>query len=395
MIDFELTEHQKILQRTTHEFAKKELRPLAAEIDLDPDPDAALRTREVLIKARRLGFGKLLIPEKYGGYGGSCMDWVIVTEEFSWGDPGLGVVIGGGFGMFPLVIAALGTEKQKEKWLPYFGEDEVLATGCFTEPTGGSEILCPLPDPDLGVQTTAVREGNYYVINGTKCFSTDLSMANVAFVLARTDKTKPNLESCSIFIVPTDTPGFKVGRAEDKMGFRTLHNCEVTFENMRVPAEDLLGGEDGALAPMYAEAVGNGAQTVGLARAVYEEVSAYARERIIWGKPLWQFENVATKIVDMATKIMAMRAMVWQLAWAVDHSEKAQGLEKLSAMAKVFPTSLIRGITADALQIMGGYGYMKHSLIERWVRDALLMPISGTPNEVHTYFLAQELLGEK
>ncbi len=397
MIDFELTEEQKMLQRTAREFAEKEMRPIAEEIDADPDPDAALRTKEVIMKGLRLGFGKLLIPERYGGYGGSLVDWSIIQEEFGWGDPGISILFVNANSV-PRLINIGGTEKQKEKWLRYICEDkngDIIVTGCFTEPTGGSELFCPLPDPEIGVRTTAVRDGNHYIINGTKSFITGPTIAKIATVLARTDTTKPNLEGLSVFLVFTDTPGFKIGKSENKMGNRTAHCCEVTFEDMRIPAEDLLGAEN-AGAPIMLQTfrgngIGIGAIAVGLARAVYEEALAYAKERKIWGKPLCQYEHVATKLVDMATKIVAMRTTIWLLAWAAEHPEKAQGIEKLCGMAKPFPTSMIRGITADAFQIMGAYAYMKPSLVERYVRDAMVMPVYDTANEVLTSIVAQEL----
>lgn len=401
MIDFELTEEQKMLQRTAHEFAEKEMRPLAMEVDADPDPDAALRTKEVIMKGLRLGFGKLLIPEKYGGLGQSCIDWSIMQEELGWGDQGMSINLGLNANFMPLLITKGGTEKQKEKWLRYFAEDQtgdVIIAGCFTEPTGGSEILCPLPNPEMGVRTTAVRDGNYYVINGAKCFISGPAMAKVAFILTRTDKTKPNYEGLSVFVTPTDNPGFKLGKTENKMGLRTNHTKEVIFEDMRVSAEDLLGAENAGgliLAQAnLAEGIGVGGLVTGQARAIYEEALAYAKQRIIWGKSLSQYEHVATKLVNMATKIVAMRTTVWQLAWTADYPQKASAdLLKLHAMAKVFPTSMIQGIALDAFQIMGGYAYMKPSLLEKLVRDSVLQPVAGFANEVLTYFAGQELLG--
>jgi acyl-CoA dehydrogenase len=392
VIDFELTEKQKMIKKTAHDFAAKEIRPLAAEIDLDPDPDGALRAIDNYMKQLELGFHLIGVPEEYGGQGGTNVDLAILTEELCWGDRNIGIAtsINTAFGND---VINVGTKRQKEKWLPHIiGEEAGILAGCFTEPTGGSEVFCPLPDPALGVKTTAVRDGDYYVINGAKCFSSWVKVAKIAFVLTRTDKTKSNREGTSIFIVPTDTPGFHVGRAENKIGCRTMHNSEVNFENMRVPAENLLGEKEGTMPMATVGGALFGAQVVGMARAAYETVLAYARERVIWGKPLTEYENVATKLVDMYSKIIAMRAMVWQICWAGDNPEKAQGLEKLDRMGKVYPTSMIRGITADAVQIMGGFGCMKPNLVEKLARDAMLLPIIGTPNEVLTYFLGKTLL---
>jgi len=391
MIDFELSEDQKMLKRTAHEFAKNEIRPLAAEVDLDPDPDAALRTKDNIIKQLRLGFGEILIPEEYGGSGGSLLDLAILIEELCWGDRGLGISTIPN-NMFGLALINVGTDGQREKWMPYIvGEKSGVVGGCISEPTGGSEIFCPLPNPELGVRTTAVRDGDYYVVNGEKCFSSGIKMAEIAFVMARTDKTKSSREGSSLFIARTDTPGFNIGKAENKMGCRSTHNCEVTFDNMRIPVEDMLGGEEGVMPTESGEVALGGAQAVGLARAVYEEALAYARDRVIWGKPIIEYEGIYTKLVDMAAKIIAMRALTWQLCWAGANPDKAEGLDKLVRLGKLYPTGLIRGIMADAIQIFGGYGYMKPTLIEKVLRDAQLLPIAGTPNEIHTYFVAQKL----
>lgn len=400
MIDFELTEEQKMLQRTAHDFAEKEMRPIAKQIDADPDPNAALRTKEVIEKGLRMGFGKLLIPEKYGGSGRSLLDWCIMQEELSWGDCGMMVNLGLNSNFIPLVINMGATEEQKERWLRYFAADDTgdaIIVGCQTEPVGGSEALCPLPNPELGVKTTAVRQGDHYVINGAKCFVSGAALSKIAMIVARTDKTKPNFEGLTFFLTPTDNPGFKVGKTENKMGMRASHNTEVIFENMRVPAEDMLGVENGggqiAERAEFAEGIGVGPIVVGLARAIYEEVVDYAKQRVIWGKPLVEYEHIANKLVNMATKILTARTLTWQLAWAGQYPEKAQGdLLKLSQMAKIVPSSMIWEIAEDASEIMGAYSYMKPSLLEKLVRDALIWPTCGIANAVKMFFTAQKLL---
>jgi acyl-CoA dehydrogenase len=395
MIDFSLTDEQKMLQEVAHDFAEKEIRPVAVEVDRNPDPVNAF-PREVVKKGLQLGFGKLLVPEKYGGHGASLLDYAILAEELGWGDAGIASTFL--TSIFLTRLLNFAPEGQKGKWLRAICEDKngtFLMAGAYTEPSGGSEILCPLPDPSLGVRTTAVRNGDGYVINGTKCFAENAGVAKLYFVLTRSDKTKPNFEGLSIFLVPADTEGLKFGTVEDKMGHRGCRNQEVIFENMWVPEEYLLGEEGRGAEVMEetfrGEAVGTGSMTVGIARAAYEVALKYAKERVIWGQQIKGYESISDKLVEMRMKIEASRAFIWKLAWAVEHPELGNGLDRLHQMAKVFPTGLIRQITIDAMQILGGYGYMKDFPIEKYVRDAMVLPIVDTTNEVLKIFLAEEL----
>ena len=395
MIDFSLTDEQRMLREVARSFAEKEIRPIAAEVDRNPDPANSFPW-EVIKKGLKLGFGKLLIPEEYGGQGASLLDYAIFAEELGWGDAGIASTFL--TSIFLTRLLNFATEGLKEKWLRATCEDTsgtFLMAGTYTEPSGGSEILCPLPDPSLGVRTTAVREGSGYVINGTKCFAENAGVAKLYFVLTRTDKTKPNFEGLSIFLVPADTEGLTLGTVEDKMGHRACRNQEVIFEDVWVREDHLIGeeGQGGQVIEetFRGEAVGTGGMTVGIARAAYEEALKYAKERVIWGQPIKRYESTADRLVDMRMKIEASRALIWKVAWAVEHPDMAEGLDRLHQIAKVFPADLIRQITIDAMQILGGYGYMKEFPIEKYVRDAMVLPIVDTTNEVLKIFLAEEL----
>lgn len=396
MIDFSLSEEQKALQRLAHDFAEKEIRPYIKEVDQNPDPNKSFPWK-IVKKGLQLGFGCILIPEEYGGLGKGLLDSALVMEELAWGDAGIANSIGTTSDMGRVLSLAC-SEAQKEKWLRDICKDKgstYLLAGCYTEPTGGTEILCPLPNPSMGVRTTAVRDGNDYIINGSKCFITNAGVAKLYIALVRTDKTKPNAEGCSLFLIPADTPGLRIGRMDNKMGLRSSLNGAVFFNDVRLPIENMLGEENKAFQlvdeTFRGLSITTGATAVGLARAAYETALEYSNEREIWGQPIRQYELIADKLVEMRIKIEAARALVWKICWAIEHPESSEGLYKLAAIAKVFPSRLVKEITTDAMQILGGYGYMKDFPIEKYVRDAMVMPIFDTTNEVLKTFLVEEL----
>lgn len=396
MIDFSLTEEQRALQETVRRFAINEVRPIAEKLDRSHDPGKNFPV-ELIKKGMELGFGTVLIPEKYGGLGGSLIDFTLVTEELSYGDIGIADVF--------LVIMALsrlinvgGNEGQKEKWLRAICDDKTgtfILGGPMTEPSGGSELFCPLPDPKLGVRSTAVKDGDHYVINGRKNFITNGGVSKLYVTLARTNKNVPNVEGCSIFLVPEGTAGMSFGKIEEKMGHRLAVAREVIFEDVRISRENMLGEEGegfSILGKCYqGNGVGVGSQAVGLARAAYDAALQYAQERIIWGQEIMQYESVGSKLVDMRMKIEAARALVWKFAWAAENPEQSKGLSKLGSMAKVFPTSLVREVTMQAMEILGGYGYMMDFPVEKYVRDSMALPIVDGTNDLLKTFIGRLL----
>ena len=241
MLDFSLTEEQQFLKETARKFAEKEIKPVVKDVDQNPDPTTSFPW-EVIKKAMKLEFGKVLIPKKYGGYGGNLFDYAILLEELAYGDAGIAMIFMINNSL-ARIIAVVGNEEQKEKWLRPICEDKKgdnIIAGAVTEPSGGSEVFCLLPDPKLGVRTTARLEGNEYVINGQKNFITSAGVAKLYCVMARTDSSKSNVEGCNIFYFPADTPGMTIGKIEDKMGHRTTQVAEIFFDNMHLPKENML-----------------------------------------------------------------------------------------------------------------------------------------------------------
>jgi butyryl-CoA dehydrogenase len=395
MIGFELSEEQRQLQDTAKRFAENEIKPIAAEVDNIADPAQAFR-RDIMQKGFELGFHSLLIPEKYGGIGGTPLDYAILLEELAVADLGMANAFHVCMSMSEL-ISKTGTEEQCERWLVPMAEDDtgthMVSFGC-TEPSGGSEIFCPLPDPKLGTRTTARKEGDDYIINGRKVFSSNAGVAKICGTLARTDTSKPNMESCSMFLFPFETPGFSIGTIENKMGVRSSVNGEMVFEDMRLSKDHLLGEEGSGFETLNAiydiNGMGLGSQAVGVARAAYEMALDYAKERHIWGQPIGKYQAIGHMLVDMKADIEMARLMVRRVAWQATN-ECSEG-EVPPNFAKVYPAEMARRVTVQALQIMGGAGYMKDYPMEKYVRDAMVMPIIGGANEVLKTFMSQRLL---
>ena len=369
---------------------------MAIEMDRLPESQRTFPL-SLVEKGMKLGFANILIPAEYGGYGGNLIDYALVVEELGYADAGIADVFLVNISLSRLLT--IGCDKaQKDKWLSAICEENAgafIIGGAMTEPTGGSEIFCPLPDAEHGVRTLAVRDGNDYVLNGVKCFITNGGVSSIYVVLARTNPDVPNMKGCSIFIVPGDAPGLSFGHPEHKMGHRLSTVCEVVFKNVKIPVANRIGEEGEGfkiLLECYeGNGVGVGASAVGLARAAYDEAFRYAQERCIWGRPISGYESVAAKLVEMRMKIEAARALIWKLAWAADHPKESRGFSKLGAMSKVFPSGFVREVTMSAMEIFGGYGYMKDYPIEKFVRDAMLFPIYDGTNDLLKQFLAQVL----
>lgn len=394
MIDFELSEEQKQLQDVARRFAENEIKPIAAQVDNIIDPREAY-PREVIKKGFELGFHSLLIPEKYGGVGATPMEYAILLEELAAADLGMANAFHVVMSLSEL-IARTGTEEQCQRWLVPIAEDDTgthLVGFGASEPSGGSEIFCPLPDPKLGTKTVAVKDGDEYVINGRKVYSSNAGVAKLYGCLARTDTTRANAESCSVFFFPADTPGFSIGTIENKMGTRSSVNGEHVYEDMRLTKDNLLGEEGGGFETLNAiydsNGMGLGSQAVGVARAAYELALEYAREREIWGQPIGKYQSVGNMLVDMKADIEMARLLVRRVAWQCNN-DSSEGVV-LPNMAKVYPADMARRVTINALQILGGAGYMKDYPAEKYVRDAMVFPIIGGANEVLKYFMSLKL----
>jgi acyl-CoA dehydrogenase len=396
MIGFDLSDEQLQLQETARRFAQKEIKPVAAAVDAVADPRQAF-PREVIRKGFELGFHALLAPEEYGGCGATALEYSILLEELAAADIGIANAFHVVMTMSEM-IAAGGTREQCERWLKPLCADTTGAwLICFgaTEPSGGTEIFYPYSDPKHGTRTMARRDGDHYVINGRKVFSSNAGVSALYGCLARTDPARPNAEACSVFFFPADTPGFSVGTIENKMGHRASMNGELIFDDMRVPAENMLGREGAGfdiIRTVYdVNGVGTGSMAVGVARAAYETALDYARERCIWGQPIGRYEAVGSLLVDMKAEIEMARLLVRRIAWQSIGAGRPQRLPP--NLAKIYPAAMARRVTVNAMQVLGGAGYMKDYPVEKYVRDAMVLPIISGANEVLKYFVSLDLLG--
>lgn len=378
-MDFSLSDEQLELKELTFQFAKNEMRPVAAEYDERNEVPM-----DVMKKAFEIGFLTSGIPVEYGGTGFSNMDNAVVCEELGWGCSGMFTsMMANTLALTPIVL--FGTEEQKKKYLAPFAEEMSFACFGLTEKEAGSD--------NSMIRTTAKKEGNYYIINGSKTFITNAGIAKTGVIFASTDPSR-GARGLSAFIVPMDTPGVSVGKHENKMGHRASDTAELYFDDVKIPVENLLRREGfGFIVAMKTldmarPAVGSGA--IGLARAAYEEALTYSQSRIQFGKPIASFQHNAFKLVDMVMAINAARLMVYRSAWMLDNGQKAS---KESAMAKVMATDVAMNTTVEAIQLMGGYGYMKEYPVEKMMRDAKLFQIYEGTNEIQRHVISLEILG--
>ncbi len=386
MVDFALTDEQLQFQRLAHDFAEKEIRPVAAEYD-----EKSEYPWPVVKKAAKMGLTSFYFPEKYGG--GGVEDRItefIVAEELAWGCAGIATSILG-TGLAAAGIMALGTEEQKEKWIPMFCDENDVKIGamCLTEPGAGSDVQSLI--------TTAKKQDGGYVINGTKCFITNGGIADVHLVFATLD---PSLgwAGLAAFIVPKGTKGMSMGKVEHKLGVRASHTAEVIFQDCWVPAENRLGGEDsiaalGALQMLEYTRPGVGAAAVGIARAALEFATEYAKTRVQMKKPIIAHEGIGFKLADMAVKVDAARLMVWRAGWMCN--AKIPFSRGEGSMAKLLAGDTAVEVCIDAIQVLGGYGYMKEYPVEKWLRDAKIYQIWEGTAEIQRLVIARKLGGKQ
>ncbi|MDH7493512.1 MAG: acyl-CoA dehydrogenase family protein [Candidatus Saccharicenans sp.] len=379
MISFELSEELKALQDMAHSFAEKEMRPKAALYDREEKfPE------EVMQKAFEAGFLTCNVPVEYGGGGLSDLEVAIISEELAWGCAGMyTTMMANSLAFTPIIL--FGTEDQKKKFLTPFSQKMAFASYCLTEREAGSDTSA--------IKTVARKDGSDYVLNGSKCFITNGGVASLYVVFANAAPEK-GARGITAFLVPRDNPGISIGKIEDKMGHRASNTAEIFFEDVRVPAENVLGrvGQGFLIAMRTFDRTRSavGAAGVGLARAALEYAVDYAKTRVQFGKPIATFQAIAFKIAQMAMEIEAARLLVWKAAWMVDKGLPC-GLN--SAMAKCFGSDLAMWASLEALQILGGYGYMKDYPVEKLVRDAKLLQIYEGTNEIQRLVISREVIG--
>ncbi len=378
-MDFLLNEEQLALREETHKFAEKEMRPKALEIDEKNEFPV-----EIMQKAFETGFLTSGIPVEYNGAGFSNLTNAVVCEELAWGCAGMYTsIMANTLATTPIVL--FGSEEQKRDFLLPLTREMSFACFGLTEKEAGSD--------NSAIQTTAVRQGDHYLLNGSKTFITNAGVSRLGVIFASTDKTR-GARGLSAFIVPMDLPGVTIGKHENKMGHRASNTAEIYFDEVKVPAANLLKREGmGFIVAMktldYARpAVGAGG--IGVARAAYEEALKYAQNRVQFNRPIASFQHNAFTLADMATAIDAARLMVYRSAWMLDNGMKAS---KESAMAKVMATDVAMKVAVDAVQLHGGYGYMKEYPVEKMMRDAKLLQIYEGTNEIQRHVISLEILG--
>jgi acyl-CoA dehydrogenase len=378
-LSFQLTDEQRSLGELAHEFAEKEIRPRAPDYDEEQTHPA-----DVLAIAHGLGLMNIHVPVEYGGPELGLLEGALIGEEVCWGCSGMGSAItANGLGAGPVIIA--GSDEQKRRWLPPLLEAPILCSFGLTEPDAGSDVA--------RLKTTAVRTGDEYVLNGSKTFITNAGYAEWTVVFAKTDPGRGN-RGISAFVVPMRTPGVTIERHLDKMGQRSTDTSAFSLVDVVVPAANRLGQEgDGfkiAMQTLDATRPGTASGAVGVARAAYEHAKEYAVQRVTFEQPIAMHQGVNFLIADMATKIEAARLLTWQAAWMLDNGWGRKAT-LYSSMAKRFAADTAMEVTTDAVQIFGGYGYVKEYPVEKLMRDAKLYQIYEGTSQIQRLVIAKEI----
>jgi len=386
-MDFELTQEQKMWRETIHEFCAKEVKPRARHVD-----ETGEFNWDAVRKMGPLGLLGLNVPEEYGGAGVDAVSAAIAIEELGWACGSTALAIAAHNGLACAPIAMFGSEELKRKWLPRLAKGDPTGSGAggklgalaLTEPGAGSDL-------QGGVKTRAVVEGDSWIIDGAKMWTTNASIADLIVTLCRTDEKR-----LSLILVPTDTPGLHIGPPEKKMGLKGSPTHAVAYDEVRVPRENLVGVEGKGLAHTLAVLdggrIGIGALAVGLAQAAYEEAVKYAKERHTFGVPIAQHQAIQFMLADASLEIEAARLMVYRAAWL---KQNGRPYTKEAAQAKLFATEMAERACRNAIQIHGGYGYSAEFPVERIYRDARLMTIGEGSSEIQRLVIARNVLGLK
>jgi acyl-CoA dehydrogenase len=377
VVDFTLTDEQKNLRELAHDFAEKEIRPVAWEYDKDGH-----WPQEIIEKAWELGLMNNHIPEEYGGPGIGYLDGCVIEEELSWGCSGIQTSVGcNGLATAPLILA--GSDELKKEYLGRLTEAPLLASFCLTEPDAGSDVS--------GMKTRAVKKHDKYVITGSKCFITNGSHANFYTVYAKTDPDAGH-RGISAFIVPREA-GVIVDKKEDKMGQRASNTATITFPDVEVPADHLIGEENKgfkvAMMTLDRTRPGVAAMAIGIARAAFEFACEYSKERVQFGVPIAMHQAIQFMIADMATEIEASRLLTWKSAVLLDQGQRNT---LLSSHAKRFAADTAMKVTTDAVQVYGGYGFIKDYPVEKLMRDAKIMQLYEGTAQIQRLVIARETL---
>ena len=378
-MNFEFSEEQKMISNSAKDFAEQHIRPNIMKWD-----ESQYFPREILEKAGEMGFMGIFIPEEYGGSGLGYHEYVSIIEEISKVDPSIGLSIAAHNSLCTGHIFYFGNEEQKKKWLPNLASGKHIGAWGLTEHNTGSDAG--------GMNTTAVKDDDCYLLNGSKNFITHGKSGDIAVVIARTGE-KGDSRGMSAFIVERGTPGFSGGKKEDKLGMRASETAELVFDNCRIPKENLIGNEgDGfvqSLKLLDGGRISIGALSLGISKGAYEAALKYSKERFQFGKPISSFQGISFKLSDMATEIAASELLIHK---AASMKNKGQKVTVQGAMAKMFSSETCVKIANEAVQIHGGYGYIKEFPVEKFYRDSKLCTIGEGTTEIQKLVIARNIL---
>ena len=382
-MDFALTLEQQQLRRTVRAFAEGEIAPHVMEWD-----EASHFPLEIIPKLGEMGLLGVIFPEEYGGAGLGYIEYVIAVEELSRVDGSVGIIVAAHNSLCSNHIYKFGTAAQKQKYLTPLAQGKKIGAWSLTEPEAGSDAG--------GTRTTARRDGNYYILNGSKTFTTNGHYADFCVAMAVTDKSKTS-HGISAFIIEKGTPGFRPGKKENKLGLRASDTSEIIFTDCRVPAENLLGQEGegftGSLAILDGGRISIAALGLGMAQGALDAATKYAKQRKQFGKAISEFQAIQFKLADMATEVEAARLLVYQAAWLAD--QKSARFTRESSMAKLFASEVAVRVANECVQIHGGYGFIKDYPAEKYYRDVKLCTIGEGTSEIQRLVIARQLLGKK
>ncbi|NJP88148.1 acyl-CoA dehydrogenase [Nonomuraea sp. FMUSA5-5] len=382
-MDFELTDEQKAFRETLRAFVDKEIVPVATEWE-----HSGRYPAEIVDKMKQMGLFGLSVPEAYGGMAADMVSFALVFEEIARGWMGVAGTIGS-HSLACWMIARHGTEEQKRRHLPDLASGTRRTAIALTEPGAGTDLQ--------GIQTRAVRDGDHYVVTGTKTWITNARHADPLPVLVKTSIAEPAHQGMSVLLVDPATPGFSVSRDLPKLGYKGTETCEVVLDEVRVPVSALLGGVEGrgmqqVLGGLELGRVNIAARAVGVAQAAYDAALGYARERTAFGQPIADFQAIQLKLADMATEIQAARLLTY---WAASQADGGRRVDMEAGMAKYFASEVALKATLESMRIHGGYGYSQEYVVERLYRDAPLMAIGEGTNDVQRMVIARALVSGK
>jgi alkylation response protein AidB-like acyl-CoA dehydrogenase len=388
-LEFSLTDEQQQLRRTVREFAEAEILPHVMEWD-----EVSKFPSEIIPKLAEMGFLGVIFPEKYGGAGMGYVEYAIIIEELSRVDGSIGIIVAAHNSLCTNHIYKFGTEEQKKKYVTPLAQGKKLGCWSLTEPEAGSDAG--------GTRTTAVRKDGGWLINGSKTFTTNGHYADVCVGMAVTDASKKS-HGISAFIIEKGTPGFRPGKKENKLGLRASDTSEVVFTDCRVPAQNLLGKEGegfvNSLQILDGGRISIASLGLGMAQGAYECSVKYAKQRKQFGKPIGDFQAIQFKLADMATQIEAARLLTYQAAWLADRAIAAgdddSRITRESSMAKLYAGEVAVRVANEAVQIHGGYGFIKDYPAEKYYRDVKLCTIGEGTSEIQRLVIARQILGKK